>query len=620
MRDNEVFTGCAAGTVGTTSRTVRRMAAGTAALIALAYLAVGTTWILLSDRLVASVSRNADWLMTAQRYKGIVYVLVTSLGLCWLVYLGYRRLLAMQDRAARSDLRVIDLFEHHPQPMWVRDPHGQRFLRVNDAALASYGYSRADFLALAPADLQLPLAPPIGGAEPPAAAGSPAGIVRHIAHGGRCLLARISEHPVQLEGHAAVLVMAEDVTEEARLQDAVQAQQRRFQQLHHSLGEVLWMATPDFRSVVYVSPAFETLYGRSADDLLANPEIWREMVHPDDRDRVADLRDLAAGQDSVQCEYRILRQDGQIRWVEDRKRLIRDDAGAVVLVGGIAEDITARKERDEARDTLNSRLEALVAARTLELHQTNLELEAFTRTAAHDLKSPLNGIAGMSTLLRMKAGPVLDPASLRYLELIERSSRTMATLINDLLALSRAGAASLQCAQVDLAPMVRAQLDELRALDPLRNVEVDLPPRLEMYCDRGLMQSVVQNLVNNAWKFTSQCEQARVTVTLAREGDEQRLTVGDNGAGFDTRGIGPLLRPFQRFHTLAQFQGTGLGLVTCQRIAQRHGGRLQLKSAPGAGASISVVLPAARTGTARAPVAANPGTAPVCDAGASCVA
>jgi len=568
-------------------------AARLAGMIGLAYFAIGALWILLSDRMVEAASRNADWLVMAQRYKGMVYVLGTSLGLFWLVYRGYRRLLSMQDRVARSDLRVIDLFENHPQPMWVYDLQSDRFLRVNDAAVAAYGYSRDEFLALSAPDIRPPIdaAPFAAAAWHPAADHGAPGVCRHLTKDGRVVLARISQHRVQLEGHPAMMVMAEDVTAEVGMQGAVLAQQRRFQQLHQSLGEVLWMASPDFRSMVYVSPAFETLYGRSADDLIADPRLWRDMVHPEDVAKVADLRDLAVVRDSVQCEYRIVRPDGGIRWIEDRKRLIRDETGTVVLVGGIAEDITARKERDEARDALNSKLEALVAARTCELQQANIELEAFSRTAAHDLKSPLNGIAGMSTLLRMRAGPQLDAPSLRYLELIERSSRNMASLINDLLSLSHAGAASLQCAQVDLAPMVQAQLDELKMLDPLRQVEVSLPPRLAMYCDPGLMRSVVQNLLTNAWKFTGEREDARVALTLARCGPEWVLTVSDNGAGFDASNIGALLRPFQRFHTQAQFQGTGLGLVTCQRIAHRHGGRLVVNSTPGVGTSISVVLP-----------------------------
>jgi PAS domain S-box-containing protein len=575
--------------------------------IGLLYFSLGALWILFTDGLVEALWRDAQGLLDAQRYKGLVFVALTSAGLVYLVHRGYRRQFVLQARAESSELSVQDLFEHHPQPMWVYETGSFRFLRVNAAALAAYGYGREEFLAMSARDIRpaAEAAPFLAAAAPYSLGTGSPGVFRHQARDGRLILARISEHRVNLSGQHATMVMAEDVTDEVSLQDAVRRQQRQYQQLHQSLGEVLWMATPDCHSVLYVSSAFEALYGRTAAELKADPTLWSQAVHPEDLSRVADLRKLAPGQDSLECDYRIVRPDGSVRWVLDRKRLIRDETGSVVLVGGIVEDITARKERDEAREALNSRLEALVAARTSELQQANIELEAFSRTAAHDLKSPLNGIAGMSGLLRLKAGDRLDETSQHYLELIERSSRDMARLINDLLALSRAGNLPLQTTRVDLAPKVRALVEHLRTLEPHRQVAIDMPERLDMVCDEGLMQSVLHNLLGNAWKFTSRRDDARIVLQLERRGDELELRVSDNGAGFDTSGIGALLRPFQRFHTQGQFQGTGLGLVTCQRIAHRHGGRLVLRSRPGEGSQVGIVLPApaAATGLAADPQA-----------------
>ena len=171
----------------------------------------------------------------------------------------------------------------------------------------------------------------------------------------------------------------------------------------------------------------------------------------------------------------------------------------------------------------------------------------------------------------------------------------MATLINDLLALSRAGSVELDRREVDLAPAAAALFDELRLLEPLRRAVVEVPPRLPMHCDEGLMRSVLQNLITNAWKFSSRNDETEIALTIERGEREATLTVSDNGAGFDASAAGELLRPFQRFHSQAQFQGTGLGLVTCQRIAHRHGGRLLLKSAPGQGTRVAIVLPNALT-------------------------
>jgi PAS domain S-box-containing protein len=383
------------------------------------------------------------------------------------------------------------------------------------------------------------------------------------------------------------------VLERARARElhAQEVQQERFHQLHQSLGEVLWTGTPDGRQVLYVSPAFADIYGRSPAELLARPALWLECVHPEDRDRV--MASSLAPRQAVTLEYRIVRPDGSVRWVEDRKKLICDSDGSAVMMGGIAEDITARKERDEAQGLLKHRLERLVAERTRALEQANLELEAFSRTAAHDLKTPLNGIVGLSRLVKTLPDTTLGAQGQRFVDQIERAACDMAVLINDLLTLSRASTVGLQCQQVDLLPMAQAVVDGLRSLEPLRDVQVQMPAELQAWCDPGLMRSVLQNLIGNAWKFSAERAQAVLELgTDPCEGGTQ-LWVSDNGSGFDTSAVQGLFRPFQRFHSQAQFQGTGIGLVTCQRIAQRHGGRLTVVSTPGAGTRVCVWLPAA---------------------------
>jgi PAS domain S-box-containing protein len=366
-----------------------------------------------------------------------------------------------------------------------------------------------------------------------------------------------------------------------RLRHALALQQRQFRQLHESLGEVLWMASADGSQIHHVSPAFETIYGRPVAELLQRPALWRESIHPDDVARARALDPRAAQGEMVRCEYRIVRPDGSLRWVEDRKRMILGADGRPVLMGGIAEDITARRERDAAQDALRSGLQRLVDVRTAELQAINLELEAFSRTAAHDLKSPLAGIAGLAHLLRTQHAQGMDDAGRGFLEQIERSSRDMSELVNDLLALSRAGSVPLNCGWNDLAPAAERLLEDLRRVEPWRQVDLGLP-------------ETMNNLLGNAWKYSARRDRACITVSCSQDQAGSLLTVSDNGSGFDVSRVeGGLFRPFQRFHTQAQFQGSGLGLVTCQRIAQRHGGRLEVQSAPGEGTRVSVWLPAA---------------------------
>ena len=566
----------------------------TAWLVGIAYFTVGSLWIVLSDALVGFVSTDPGWLQTAQRLKGFVYIGITTFGLVLLFRMGYRHLLAARQRAMASDLQVQDLFMNHPMPMWVFDPQSLRFLTVNNAAVAVYGFTRDEFLAMSARDIRPAdqVASFLGALSSRLEGHGQPGVFQHRTKQGATLLARITEHSIEFHGRSAMMVMAEDVTEEVQLQQAVQRQQEQFRQLHQSLGEVVWMAAPDGSRLHYVSPAFATIYGRSVDEVMARPEIWQEAIHPEDRAHAWTIQDLSPRRPAVECQYRVVRPDGGIRWVRDRKKQILDASGRVVMLGGIAEDITVRKERDQALEQLNSRLESLVAERTRELEQTNIELEAFSRTAAHDLKSPLNGIAGLSHLLRLKYDGVLDDTGKRYVAQIERSARDMANLTNDLLTLSKAGSVELHRQWVDLLALAESLVDDLRVAEPLRKVEVKLPPALPAYCDPGLMRSVLQNVLGNAWKFTAAEEAASIEVDITQADGQTCLTVSDNGPGFDTGEAPMLFRPFQRFHSQAQFHGTGLGLVTCQRIAHRHGGVLEVHSVRGAGTRVTVKLPA----------------------------
>ena len=582
----------------------------TAWLVGLAYFTVGSLWIVLSDALVGSVSTDPGWLQSAQRFKGFFYIAITTLGLVLLFRIGYRHLLVARQKAMASDLQVQDLFMNHPMPMWVFDLQSLRFLTVNNAAVAVYGFTRNEFLAMSSKDIRPDdqVASFLGALHSRLDGHGQPGVFQHRTKRGAHLLARITEHTIEYHGRPAMMVMAEDVTEEVQMQQAVHRQQEQFRQLHESLGEVVWMAAPDGRRLHYVSPAFATIYGRSVDELMARPEIWLEAIHPEDRAHALAAQDLSPNQPAVECQYRVVRPDGGIRWVMDRKKQILDASGQVVMLGGIAEDITVRKERDQALEQLNGRLESLVAERTRELEQTNIELEAFSRTAAHDLKSPLNGIAGLSHLLQLKYDAVLDDTGKRYVTQIERSARDMANLTNDLLTLSRAGSVELHRQWVDLLPLAESLVGELRTAEPLRQVQVTLPSSMTMYCDPGLMRSVLQNVLGNAWKFTAAEEAASIIVEFQQTDGQTSLTVSDNGPGFDTGEAPTLFRPFQRFHSQAQFHGTGLGLVTCQRIAHRHGGALEVHSVRGAGTRVRVKLPASGDApvppaTAGAPIA-----------------
>lgn len=565
-----------------------------AALIGFVYAVAGTLWILLSDSLVASISTDPGWLGMAQHYKGLAYVALTTVLLVWLISAGNRRLLAAARALANSELQVDDLFWRHPRPMWVYDEDSLRFLRVNDAAVAEYGYSRDEFLAMTIRDIrpadelpQLQAALDRARTEERIQA-----VFQHRRRSGQVIAARVTSHRVELAGARARMVMAEDITEELAARDAMERQDALFRQLHQSLGEVLWLSRADEHRLLYVSPAVAEVYGRDAEAFLANPGLGLDCVHPDDRALAAAQAAALRAQGATRATYRIVRPDGTVRWIEERRKLIHDPEGRLMLVGGIAEDITARKERDEAREALKTQLERLVAERTAELERTNVELEAFTHTAAHDLRSPLNAIAGLAYVLRSRHGPQLGEDGMAKAARIERSAHEMAQLINDLLGLSRISHAPLQRETVDLVPMVHAILRDLAEDAPRRGMHLQLPAHLPVQADRGLLRSLLHNLLGNAWKYSAEREVCALQLSAQPAADGLlQVSLRDNGAGFDASLASPQFQPFQRFHAQARFQGTGLGLVTCQRIVQRHGGRIWLESTPGVGTTVHFTLP-----------------------------
>jgi light-regulated signal transduction histidine kinase (bacteriophytochrome) len=261
------------------------------------------------------------------------------------------------------------------------------------------------------------------------------------------------------------------------------------------------------------------------------------------------------------------------------------------LIGGIAEDITAQKERDAAIATTQQDLKRMVAERTTELEHANVELEAFSRTAAHDLKSPLNGVVGMSYLLKSRFGATLGEEGTDMVNQIESSSLRMAMLVNDLLALSRVTQVELKLQELDLVQMAHEVIEDLRRQSPHRTLLFVAPPALPVLCDAGLARSLMTNLLSNAWKFTANKPDARIALSATQSPSATSVTLEDNGAGFESSGAKNLFKPFQRFHSSSEFNGTGVGLVTCQRIVHRHGGDIQISSAPGVGTTVAFSMP-----------------------------
>ncbi|HZQ49171.1 MAG TPA: ATP-binding protein [Candidatus Dormibacteraeota bacterium] len=267
----------------------------------------------------------------------------------------------------------------------------------------------------------------------------------------------------------------------------------------------------------------------------------------------------------------------------------------------ILEDFDAEKKKVEqanvdlrSENTERARAERALRRATAAAEAANKELEAFSYSVAHDLRAPLRSIAGFSQALQEDHSDILDEEATRFLRHIREAAQQMGELIDDLLNLSRVTRAELRRENVDLSEIGRAVIRRLQEAEPDRAVHVTIAPGLDASADRSLAEVVLTNLLGNAWKFTGKTPQAEIELGAELGEDPPVFFVRDNGAGFDQRYADKLFGVFQRLHTAAEFEGTGIGLATVQRIVLRHGGRASAEGALGRGAIFRFTLDEAR--------------------------
>jgi PAS domain S-box-containing protein len=260
--------------------------------------------------------------------------------------------------------------------------------------------------------------------------------------------------------------------------------------------------------------------------------------------------------------------------------------GAVVSM----HDITERKKAELELSRHREQLEELVQSRTAALAEVNKELEAFSYSVSHDLRAPLRAIDGFSKALIEDYGSRFDAQGSDYLQRVRAGAQRMAALIDDLLKLSRITRSTLRPEDVDMSALAIAVVQNLREAQPERTVDVHIQSAMHSHGDRGLLRVLLENLLGNAWKYSAKRERAVIEFDARPEAEGVVYRISDNGAGFDMRYADKLFGAFQRLHRADEFEGTGIGLATVQRIVRRHGGRIWAQSEPDKGAQFFFVI------------------------------
>lgn len=391
--------------------------------------------------------------------------------------------------------------------------------------------------------------------------------------------------PVVVDGKTVrVEGTMQDVTDRVHAQFALRRSEERYRSLVDQAVDGIFVTDAQSR-YTDVNPAGCEMLGYSFEEItsLSIPDV----IHPKDVGRLPSEVARFEGGAVVRSEWRFVRKDGSEFDGEILGKQLPDGRLQAIL-----RDITERKLAEQTIRELNVGLERRVEHRTAEVTAANRELEAFAYAVSHDLRAPLRAMSGFCQALKEDYGTSLDENGERYVEHIVSASRNMGELIDGLLILSRATRGDMERGTVDVSVLADRFVAQRRLVHPEREVESSIDPDLSVYGDPRMLEVLVQNLINNAWKYTGKTEHPAVAVRGELIDGKRWISVSDNGAGFDSRYAGQLFEPFHRLHRQDDFPGLGIGLATVKRIVNRHGGEIHAEASPGKGATFRFWLPA----------------------------
>jgi PAS domain S-box-containing protein len=399
--------------------------------------------------------------------------------------------------------------------------------------------------------------------------------------------AEITSSPFETADEILISISIRDITERKHAEELMRLSEERFRILVQSVKDYALLMLDPHGCITTWNDSAQQILGYRSEEMLG--QSFSGVYTPDDieKDKPAKELKIAEERQRFEREGQRARKDGSLFWASTIIVALRDGNNHLRGFGVVIRDITARKRTDEE---LESRRREIFQ-RNAQLVVANNELESFSYSVSHDLRTPLRAIDGFSHALLEDYGAKLDEQGREYLGRIRSATQRMGSLIDDLLNLSRLSRTNMQTQQVDLTAVVNAVVTEIRKVQPQRQVDFQAHEGLSTIGDPGLLRVVFENLLGNAWKFTSKkSSPVHIEVGQCNGTHSNAFFVRDDGAGFDPAYATRLFGAFQRLHGQQEFEGTGVGLATVQRIIQRHGGRIWAESALGQGATFYFTL------------------------------
>ena len=358
--------------------------------------------------------------------------------------------------------------------------------------------------------------------------------------------------------------------------------------LIENIPHMIFVKDAETLRFVRFNRAGEELLGYTRADLLGKNDYDFFPMEQADFFAARDRAVLAKGGPEDIPEETILTRNKGTRLLHTKKVAILDEQGRPRNLLGISEDVTEQKEKEKEIQRLNETL----MQRNTEIESVNKELQSFSYSVSHDLRAPLRSIDGFSQALLEDYKDKLDAQAVDYLQRVRTATQRMGQLIDDMLMLSRVSRGEMRNTIIDLSAMAQSIAADLCAAEPSRKVEIVIQGGLNAQGDAALLKVMLENLWNNAWKFTAKTRDARIEFAKKTENDNEIVFfLRDNGAGFDMDYVDKLFGAFQRLHTDSEFAGTGIGLATVQRVVRRHGGQVRAEGRVGQGATFYFTLP-----------------------------